>query len=118
MIRRVSTAEIESHEADVVVLATGGYSNVFFLSTNAMAHIQKAPFTLIGLKLRDKSMPMEKGKSILSNPPPKFIPSSVQPTPIFPYPEMSKMANDANATPSNIVSTARALFDKRWINKA
>ena len=83
-----------------------------------MAHIQKAPFTLIGLKLRDKSMPMEKGKSILSNPPPKFIPSSVQPTPYFQYPEMSKMANDANATPSNIVSTARALFDKRWINKA
>ena len=30
------TGEIETHLADVVVLATGGYGNVFFLSTNAM----------------------------------------------------------------------------------
>jgi len=35
--RNLSTGEIESHEADAVVLASGGYSNVFFLSTNAMA---------------------------------------------------------------------------------
>jgi succinate dehydrogenase / fumarate reductase, flavoprotein subunit len=35
--RNLATGQIESHEADVVVLATGGYSNVFFLSTNAMA---------------------------------------------------------------------------------
>ncbi len=35
--RNLQTGAIESHEADVVVLATGGYSNVFFLSTNAMA---------------------------------------------------------------------------------
>ncbi len=35
--RNLNTGQIESHEADVVVLATGGYSNVFFLSTNAMA---------------------------------------------------------------------------------
>lgn len=83
-----------------------------------MVHIQKAPFTLMGLKLRDKSIPMEKGKSILNNPPIKFIPSSVQPTPILPYPETSKMANDANAIPSNIVSTVSALFDNRQMNKA
>ena len=31
-----SPGEIESHAADTVVLATGGYGNVFFLSTNAM----------------------------------------------------------------------------------
>jgi succinate dehydrogenase / fumarate reductase flavoprotein subunit len=31
------TGEIESHAADVVILATGGYGNVYFLSTNAMA---------------------------------------------------------------------------------
>lgn len=37
VVRNLHTGEIESHEADVVVLATGGYSNVFFLSTNAMA---------------------------------------------------------------------------------
>lgn len=36
-VRNLLTGEIESHEADVVVLATGGYANVFYLSTNAMA---------------------------------------------------------------------------------
>lgn len=36
-VRNLLTGEIESHTADAVVLATGGYSNVFFLSTNAMA---------------------------------------------------------------------------------
>jgi succinate dehydrogenase / fumarate reductase flavoprotein subunit len=35
--RDVITGEIASHSAHAVVLATGGYSNVFFLSTNAMA---------------------------------------------------------------------------------
>ena len=35
--RNMMTGAIESHEADAVILATGGYSNVFFLSTNAMA---------------------------------------------------------------------------------
>lgn len=33
--RNLITGEITSHEADAVVLATGGYSNVFYLSTNA-----------------------------------------------------------------------------------
>ncbi len=36
-VRNVMTGEIESHAADVVILATGGYGNVYFLSTNAMA---------------------------------------------------------------------------------
>jgi succinate dehydrogenase / fumarate reductase flavoprotein subunit len=35
--RDLVTGAIESHVADVVVLATGGYSNVFYLSTNAKA---------------------------------------------------------------------------------
>lgn len=35
-IRDLVTGEISSHMADAVVLATGGYGNVFFLSTNAM----------------------------------------------------------------------------------
>jgi succinate dehydrogenase / fumarate reductase, flavoprotein subunit len=35
--RDLVTGEIECHAADVVVLATGGYSNVFYLSTNAKA---------------------------------------------------------------------------------
>ena len=35
--RNLVTGAIESHVADVVVLATGGYSNVFYLSTNAKA---------------------------------------------------------------------------------
>src|SRR5204863_1201051 len=33
--RDLVSGEIQSHPADAVVLATGGYSNVFFLSTNA-----------------------------------------------------------------------------------
>ncbi len=37
VVRNLLTGEIESHEADVVVIASGGYSNVFYLSTNAMA---------------------------------------------------------------------------------
>lgn len=36
IVRDMVTGEIESHFADAVVLATGGYGNVFFLSTNAM----------------------------------------------------------------------------------
>ena len=33
--RNLVTGAIEAHSADVVVLATGGYGNVFYLSTNA-----------------------------------------------------------------------------------
>ncbi|WP_293786750.1 fumarate reductase/succinate dehydrogenase flavoprotein subunit [uncultured Aeromicrobium sp.] len=36
IVRDLVTGEIETHTADAVVLATGGYGNVFFLSTNAM----------------------------------------------------------------------------------
>jgi succinate dehydrogenase / fumarate reductase flavoprotein subunit len=36
VIRDMVTGKISTHFADAVVLATGGYSNVFFLSTNAM----------------------------------------------------------------------------------
>ncbi|MGD9975824.1 MAG: fumarate reductase/succinate dehydrogenase flavoprotein subunit, partial [Desulfatirhabdiaceae bacterium] len=35
--RNLITGEMENHAADAVVLATGGYGNVFFLSTNAMS---------------------------------------------------------------------------------
>ena len=35
--RNLLNGKIESHVADAVVLATGGYANVFFLSTNAKA---------------------------------------------------------------------------------
>lgn len=34
--RNMETGELEATTADIVVLATGGYGNVFFLSTNAM----------------------------------------------------------------------------------
>ncbi len=37
VIRDLVTGEITPHSAHVVMLATGGYSNVYFLSTNAMA---------------------------------------------------------------------------------
>ncbi len=35
-VRDLVTGRIESHAADAVCLATGGYTNVFFLSTNAI----------------------------------------------------------------------------------
>jgi succinate dehydrogenase / fumarate reductase, flavoprotein subunit len=35
VVRDMITGKISSHSADAVILATGGYSNVFFLSTNA-----------------------------------------------------------------------------------
>ena len=35
VVRDLVTGEISSHAADAVVLSTGGYGNVFFLSTNA-----------------------------------------------------------------------------------
>jgi len=37
VVRDLVTGEISSHSAHAVVLATGGYSNVYFLSTNAKA---------------------------------------------------------------------------------
>ena len=36
VVRNLYTGEISSHMGDAVILATGGYGNVFFLSTNAM----------------------------------------------------------------------------------
>lgn len=37
VVRDMVTGKIESHVGDAVILATGGYGNVFFLSTNAQA---------------------------------------------------------------------------------
>ena len=37
IVRNLETGDIERHAAHAIVLATGGYGNVFFLSTNAMA---------------------------------------------------------------------------------
>ncbi len=36
IVRNLITGEIERHSAHAVVIATGGYGNVYFLSTNAM----------------------------------------------------------------------------------
>jgi len=44
VVRNLITGELESHAADAVVLATGGYGNVFFLSTNAMGSNVSANF--------------------------------------------------------------------------
>lgn len=35
IVRNLITGELESHEADAVCLCTGGYGNVYYLSTNA-----------------------------------------------------------------------------------
>lgn len=37
IVRDIITGDIERHVADAVILASGGYGNVFYLSTNAMA---------------------------------------------------------------------------------
>jgi succinate dehydrogenase / fumarate reductase flavoprotein subunit len=37
VVRDLVTGKVQSFAADAVILATGGYSNVFFLSTNAIA---------------------------------------------------------------------------------
>jgi succinate dehydrogenase / fumarate reductase, flavoprotein subunit len=53
VVRNMLTGEIEKYSAHAVILATGGYANVYFLSTNAMncnttaiwrAHKKGAPF--------------------------------------------------------------------------
>lgn len=36
VVRNLTTGEITSHAGDAVILASGGYGNVFYLSTNAM----------------------------------------------------------------------------------
>jgi succinate dehydrogenase / fumarate reductase flavoprotein subunit len=43
-VRNLINGELERHAADAVVLCTGGYGNVFFLSTNAMASNVSAAF--------------------------------------------------------------------------
>ena len=42
--RHLITGEMECHAADAVVLASGGYGNVFYLSTNAMSSNVSAAF--------------------------------------------------------------------------
>jgi succinate dehydrogenase / fumarate reductase flavoprotein subunit len=44
VVRNLISGELETHSADAVVLATGGYGNVFFLSTNAMGSNVSANF--------------------------------------------------------------------------
>ncbi|MBR9986325.1 MAG: fumarate reductase/succinate dehydrogenase flavoprotein subunit [Desulfosarcina sp.] len=44
VVRNMINGAVERHAADAVVLCTGGYGNVFFLSTNAMASNVTAAF--------------------------------------------------------------------------
>jgi len=44
VVRNLITGKIETHAADAVVLTTGGYGNVYYLSTNAMASNVTAAF--------------------------------------------------------------------------
>ncbi len=37
VVRNILTGELETYHADAVILATGGYGNTYYLSTNAMA---------------------------------------------------------------------------------
>jgi hypothetical protein len=54
--RDLVTGEIESHAADAVVLGTGGYGNVFYLSTNAQG-LQRHRH-LAGLQARRAASPI------------------------------------------------------------
>ena len=59
-VRNMVTGEIESHAADAVLLCTGGYSNVYYLSTNAKACNVTAPWkafkkgAFLGVRVRFK----------------------------------------------------------------
>jgi len=44
VVRNLITGELESHAANAVILATGGYGNVFYLSTNAVSSNVSAIF--------------------------------------------------------------------------
>ena len=44
VVRNLISGELESHTADAVILASGGYGNVFYLSTNAMSSNVSAVF--------------------------------------------------------------------------
>lgn len=44
VVRNVVTGEFEKYSADAVILATGGYGNVYYLSTNAKASNASAAF--------------------------------------------------------------------------
>lgn len=44
IVRNLVTGEFEKHMADAVILATGGYGNVFYLSTNAKGSNASAAF--------------------------------------------------------------------------
>ena len=44
VVRNVITGEFEKYTADAVILATGGYGNVYYLSTNAKASNASAAF--------------------------------------------------------------------------
>lgn len=44
VVRNLINGELESHTADAVILSTGGYGNVYYLSTNAMSSNVSALF--------------------------------------------------------------------------
>lgn len=85
---------------------------------SADVHIQNAPFTSLGLNVRASNIPMLNGKSILMNPPQKFMVSSLQPTPIISYPDASPMKNQACVMPSSTVKRSSILVDIRRMNSA
>ena len=63
VVRNLITGEIERHTAHAVVLATGGYANVFYLSTNGMGCNVTAAFG-----------PIRRGPGLPTPASPRFIP--------------------------------------------
>ena len=56
-VRDLVTGEIASYAGDAVVLATGGYSNVFYLSTNAMGCNVTAAYRALPTPASPRSIP-------------------------------------------------------------
>ena len=78
-----------------------------------MLHIQKLPRISIGLKMRDKNIPIVYGNIIRSIPPQKFMLSIVQPTPNEPVCATSAMVNHARIIPRQVVIMPKMRVDSR-----
>ena len=77
-------------------------------ASSTTVHIQKTPCIFFaGLNTRESNMPKANGHSIRNEPPNTFMLSTVQPTPMDPYPDWSVMANHARRQHSNAETQAR-----------
>ena len=77
-------------------------------------HIQKAPFTLAGLKIRKRSNPAEKENNNRRNPPVNSVPVSEYPT--HKSPNGPIIANDAKPHPATKTNNERTFVENLRMN--